>query len=148
MLTRFSDFDPTFSLFDELRRRMERVWEDFDEGSTPSLQAATVWPKVNLYDGGASFVLTADVPGLAEKDLQVTLHDGALTIAGERATKAPEGYAVHRQERGSVKFTRSLALPCKVDAENTTASVKDGVLMLTLRKAPEAQPRAIAIRAS
>lgn len=153
MLSRFSDLENTFALMDELRRRMDHVWEDFDpswQGTTtpsPRTLSASSWPRINVYDGGSNFVLKADVPGLSDKDVQVTLNEGGLSISGERKVAAPEGYSAHRQERSHVRFSRGLTLPCKVDPEHTTASVKNGVLTITLAKAPEAQPRQIAVRA-
>ena len=103
---------------------------------------------MNLHDAGAALVVQADVPGLAEKDLQISLNQDVLTISGERKVQAPEGYAVDRQERASVKFSRSFTLPTRVDGEKSTAEVKNGVLTVTLAKTPEAQPRQISVRAS
>jgi HSP20 family protein len=145
MSLRFGDYDRTFTLMDELRRRMNRVWDDVEEWPS-SPPTAGAWPRINLYDGGASLVLKADVPGLTEKDLSLTLDDGTLTLSGERKSDAPQGYSVHRQERGSARFARSIALPIKVDSEKTTATIKDGVLTVTLAKSPDAQPRQIAVR--
>jgi HSP20 family protein len=152
MLSRFSELENTFALMDELRRRMDRVWDDADPSwqratASPRSLSASVFPPINLFDAGASLVLKADVPGLSEKDVQVTLNGGGVFLSGERKVVPPEGYSAHRQERSHVKFSRSLALPCAVDPEKTTATVKDGVLTLTLTKAAEAQPRQIAVRA-
>ncbi len=153
MLSHFNDLQTTFTLMDELRRRMDHVWEDFDpswQGTPtpkPRTLSASSWPRINVYDGGAHLVLRADVPGLSDKDVQVTLHEGGLSLSGERKGAAPEGYAAQRQERVHVKFSRALTLPCKVDPEQTSASVKNGVLTITLAKAPEAQPRQITVRA-
>ena len=91
--------------------------------------------------------MKADVPGLSEKDVQVTLNERGLSLSGERKVVAPEGYSAHRQERSHVKFARSLQLPCKVNPDQASASVKNGVLTITLAKAAEAQPRQIAVRA-
>ncbi|WP_394834492.1 Hsp20/alpha crystallin family protein [Pendulispora rubella] len=154
MFNHFGFTSDPFSIFDDLRRRMDGLWQDFefDRGApawrTTSLAAAT-WPHVNLYDAGTQFVVHADVPGLRENDLQVHIGGGGntLSIGGARQSATPEGYSVHRQERGAVEFSRSFSLPCKVDAERITASVKDGVLTIELPKAPEAQPRQIAVRA-
>jgi HSP20 family protein len=149
MLTRFGDFDRTFALFYELRRRMDRAGtSDDDSDWAPSPFGVAAWPRVNVFDRGANLVLTADVPGLTEKDVQLTLGDGALTISGERKSDAPQGFAVHRRERGAAKFSRSFTLPFKVDAEKTIATIKDGVLTVSLAKTPETQPRQIAVRAS
>jgi HSP20 family protein len=151
MFPRFSDFENTVLLMDELRRRMDRVWEDVDPSwhgapATPGSLSASAFPRVNLFDAGSHLVLTADVPGLSEKDVQVTLNGTSLSISGERKVVAPEGYSVHRQERTHVRFSRSLTLPCTVNPEQTTATVKDGILTITLTKSAEAQPRQIAVR--
>jgi HSP20 family protein len=135
MLTRWADLDHSFALFDELRRRMDRAWD-----------AEDVTPRLAFFDDGAHFLVTADVPGLTDKDITITLHDGTLTIAGERKTAAPEGYEVHRKERTNTKLSRSITLPAKVDAEKTSATVKDGVLTVKLAKAESAKPRTIAVK--
>jgi HSP20 family protein len=146
MWNHVSDFDRTFSAFDELRRRLDRVWEDYDTGS-PAAYGAPAWPHVNVSDAGHALVFRADVPGLSEKDLEITLTPDTLTVSGERKRTAPEGYSVQRQERPFAKFSRSWTLPYKVDADQTNATLKDGVLTLTLTKAKEAQPRQITVRA-
>jgi HSP20 family protein len=148
MLSRVGDFDPTLTLMDELRRRMDRIWDDSDpawQGSSPRA-FSSVFPRINVYDGGASLVLKADVPGLSEKDVEITLNEAGLSLSGERKVAAPEGYSAHRQERGHVKFSRTLQLPCKVNPDQATAHVKNGVLTITLAKAAEAQPRQITVR--
>jgi HSP20 family protein len=146
MWTHLGDFDRTFALLDELlRRRVERPSSD-EASWAPDAFATDVWPRVNVRDAGASVVLEADVPGLSDKDLQVEVTGETLTLRGERKVEVPEGYSVHRRERGGFKFSRSFTLPHRIAADQTTASVKDGVLTLTLAKAPEAQPRQIAVR--
>jgi HSP20 family protein len=105
------------------------------------------FPRLSFADTGAGLVLEADLPGLGEKDVQLSIHQEVLTISGERKQDAPPGSYVHRQERRPVRFSRSFALPCKVDPEKSTASLKNGVLTLTLAKASEAQPRQITVKA-
>jgi HSP20 family protein len=151
MFSRFGYANRDFALLDEFRRRLDRVWEEMDpswsaDPSNASTHSSAAWPRVNLYDGGSNLVLKADVPGLSEKDVHVTLNESALSISGERKLTPPEGYSAHRQERTSFGFSRSLTLPCKVNPEQTQASVKNGVLTVTLAKAPEAQPRQIAVQ--
>jgi HSP20 family protein len=147
MLTRFGDFDTALGLMDELRRRMDRVWDDFEPDDAPWTLSSATWPRINVFDAGANLVLKADVPGMSDKDLSVSLQGDTLSISGERKQDAPTGYVAHRQERGAVRFARSLYLPCKVNAEQVSAAVRDGVLTITLHKAPEAQPRQITVRA-
>jgi HSP20 family protein len=151
MFSRFGDASRDFALLDEFRRRMDRVWDDMDSSwsGRPSARShsSSSWPRINLYDEGSNLVLKADVPGLSEKDVQVTLNESGLSISGERKVAPPEGYSAHRQERTSFTFSRSLTLPCKVNPEQTQALVKNGVLTVTLAKAPEAQPRQISVQA-
>ena len=155
MLTRWNtgwnDFDDMFSAMDRLRTYMDRVFEDtvgrpYNGGSRPFY--ADSWPRANLLDSGSTFILTAEVPGLSEKDIKLTLNQEVLTISGERKVVPPEGYSAHRQERGSVSFSRSFALPSRVDADRTSASVKNGILTVTLERAADAMPRQIAVNAS
>ena len=153
MFTRMNELDRTFDVLDELRRQMDRVWNDYDgswgtSGAPTQALSAASWPRFNVLDAGANLLLTADVPGLTEKDLEVTFQDNVITVSGQRKSPAPEGYAVHRRERPELQFSRSIALPVKVDADKTAATVKDGVLTITLAKAPEVRPRQIAVRAS
>jgi HSP20 family protein len=149
MWTRFGDVDRSFAVFDELRRRLDRVWEDFEPGEgAQGAGSATSWPRVNVFDAGSQIILEADVPGMSQKDLRLTVNESSLTLEGERRSDAPEGYSVHRQERGAIRFSRSFALPVKTDSEKCEATVKDGVLVVKLPKAQEAQPRQIQVRAS
>jgi HSP20 family protein len=85
---------------------------------------------------------------LSEKDVKLSLHQDVLSISGTRATEAPQGYSVHRMERPSVEFSRSFALPCKVDADRTSAVVRNGILTVTMEKASDAMPRQITVKAS
>ena len=140
------DFDSAFAfnMLDQLRRQMDRAFEDYDR----TAQATTTrnYPASNLYDTGAAFVITAEVPGLAEKDLDISATQDVVTVAGERKNDVPEGYSVHRSERPSVRFKRSYALPARIDPEKVSARLADGVLTLTLEKAAEVKPRQISIR--
>ncbi len=127
---------------------MDRVWDDYEPVAPDvGIFATSDWPRVNVYDAGQSLVLSADVPGVAEKDFNITLTPDGLTLSGERKTTVPEGYSAQRQERPAARFTRSWTLPYKVDADRTTATLKDGVLTITLAKAADAQPRQITVRA-
>lgn len=154
MLNRFTDFDRTFAALDDLRRRMDRVAEEYDVPARAHLRSDfdraprhAIGPRFHLFDVGSALVIKADLPGLAAKDLQISLNQDVLTLAAERRSDAPEGYMVHRKERSASVFSKSFTLPSKVDAERTFAVLKDGVLTLTLNKSADAQPRQIAVRA-
>jgi HSP20 family protein len=151
MLSRLTDFDRTFGVLDELRRQMDRAWDDFDGGVRTPAQAYYAngsWPRFDVEDTGANLVVSAELPGMTEKDLDVALEGGVLSVRGERKADAREGYTLLRRERPALRFARSVVLPVKVDAERTSATVKDGVLTITIAKAREAQPRKIAVRAT
>ena len=136
----WSDFDRTFAALDELRRRFE----------TPAARAGYPstrgWPRIAMDDTGSTVRVLAEVPGLSADSIGLELKQGVLTLSGKRPVPAPEGYSVHRQERPSVSFSRSLTLPAPVDPEKVKASVKDGILEVTLEKAETAKPRRISIK--
>ena len=156
MLTRWntgwSEFDEMFSAMNQLKNYMDRVFADTSGGHLAEGRAlpfsASAWPRTNLVDSGANLVLTAEVPGLSEQDINLTLNQDVLTISGERKVEPPEGYSAHRQERAAISFSRSFTLPCRVNTERANASVKNGILTVTLEKAAEAMPRQIAIKAA
>lgn len=143
MLTGWTEFDRTFGAIDELRRRMEHVFSQYDEGLYRHLAP---FPPTNLIDCGASLRLEAEVPGCTEKDLEISVTQGTIAISGERKLEPPAGYSVLRQERQGVKFSRSFELPCRIDPEKAEATVKDGVLRLELPKPAEAQPKKIQVK--
>jgi HSP20 family protein len=155
MFTRFDQFDRPFAMMDQLRRRMDRLLDEYEPAHNPAPGLADeverMWsgrfPHVTVVDQGSSLVLEADLPGLGEKDVQLSIHQDVLALSGERKSDAPQGYYVHRQERAPVKFSRSFTLPCKIDPEKSSATIKNGVLTVTLSKAAEATPRQIAIKA-
>ena len=152
MLTRWSNFgfgdvEATFAALEELRREVDQAFgSTFSQPTWASrLGTRSTWPLVALYDTGAELVVRADVPGFAERDIDVSLHQGVVTLRGVRKDDAPEGYVAHQRERGAAEFTRTFSLPCKVDPEKTTAELRDGVMTLTMAKAQEVQPRQIKV---
>jgi HSP20 family protein len=148
MLYRLEDLDRSFLAMDELRRRMDRLFEEYEpHGYQAEPAARGTWPRINVFDAGANLVIKAEVPGLSEKEVSITVNQDVLTLSGERRADVPEGFSVHRQERLPIRFSRSFTLPTKIDAEKTAASMKNGVLTITLGKAPEAQPRQISVNA-
>lgn len=159
MLTRWNDFNPlnrfrardlgdSFDSLDELRRQMNRLFFDLESGYPFAEPAGPGWPAVSVKDIGSALVVRADVPGLDPKKLELSVDGTTLTIKGEREDNVPKGYSVHRKERSAFSFARSFSLPAKIDAEQTSAEVKNGVLTVTLPKAKEAQPRQISVRTS
>jgi HSP20 family protein len=145
MFGSWNDFERTFAAMDELRRTVEQAYRA--EDALP-FERVTRWPRMTLWDGGSNLILKADLPGLTEKDLQLQLTQDVLTVSGERKSDAPEGYSVHRQERQPARFSRSFTLPYKVVGDSITATLENGVLTVTLPKAPESQPRQITVKSA
>ena len=127
------------SSFDEMRREMDRLFYDFNRDLWPA------GPEFRLEEKESELVITAELPGVAEKDLDITLERGTLTVRGERRDTTPEGYKAVRRERRSMKFSHSYSLPARVDSEKATARLEDGVLVLTLPKAEESKPKQIPV---
>jgi HSP20 family protein len=148
----WNDVDEMFSVLNDLRATMDRVFEDPVGGRAWTNRALPTfggtWPRANLIDAGQTLIVAAEVPGLSDKDIKLSLNQDVLTLAGERKADAPEGYLVHRQERPAPRFSRSFALPCAVNPDRASATVKDGILTVTLEKAQEAMPRQISVKAS
>ena len=152
MLTRWFDWGDLewardLAELDTLRREMDRLFADRSP-SRPRRAMPTSFPRIGLFDAKEQLVLRAELPGVAESDLDISVEEGVLSLRGTRKVELPKGYTVHRQERPETSFARSFALPCRVDADKATASLKNGVLTLQLPKAPEVKPRQITVKAS
>ena len=152
MLVRFNDRSrfPAFGAarglpVSSLRRELDRLFGDLERA--PSFAAPST-PAVSFADTGEALTLRAEVPGLAEKDLEISVTANVLTVKAARKVEAPEGYAAHRRERQGFSFTQSYELPVRIDPEKVQASLKQGVLTLTLPKAAEAQAKRVTVSAT
>jgi HSP20 family protein len=133
--------------FDELRRELDRVGFDFDRGGFGFGLDREVWPTVSVSDRGSAWELRAELPGLTEKDIELTANADSVTLKAERKLEPPARHTVHRRERAAFRLARTFSLPTKIDPGKVEAALKNGVLTVTLAKAPEAQPRQIAVKA-
>lgn len=133
-----------YGTFGELRRHMARVLDELDR--TPGMPAGA--PQLTLEDTGEALRVRGELPGFAREDIDVQIEQRTLTIRGRREVKAPEGYVAHLRERSAMQVARAVTLPCRIDPDKTSAIYKDGVLTLTLPKAPEERPRRVEVRAS
>jgi HSP20 family protein len=142
-----SDIDRVFNAMGLLRGRFDNIFSEFDRtvGYGKDWSVVGNYPRTNLYDKGNSFELVAEVPGMSSADLDVKIQGNYLEISGKRQVETPDGYRTHRNERGSASFTRSLTLPSEVDSSKVSATLKDGLLVLTLPKSEAAKPRQISI---
>jgi len=148
MWSRWSDIDRMFNAMNLLQTRMDRIFNDY--GMSRPFPAAWIaaenMPKTNLYDLGDNFEVVAEVPGFAKENLNIKIQGNYLEISGTHEADAPEGYAVHRVERGNTSFNRSFTLPSDVDSEKVEAKLRNGLLVLTLPKAEAAKPKQISIK--
>ncbi len=105
-------------------------------------------PQVDIGESQHNYTITVEVPGVQEKDIDLTLIDGTLTIRGEKRDEHEEkDKHFHRVERSYGSFQRMLSLPSDADENTVKAKFKDGVLSITIAKDPQAKPavRKIAI---
>jgi len=152
MLVRFND-RASFPVFGAsrsfpvatLRRELDRLFGDLERAPTFGPAAA---PAVTFEDTGDALKLRVELPGLSEKDIDIDVTAKVLTVKAARKAEAPEGYTAHRRERQSFSFAQSYELPTRIDPEKVQASIKQGVLTLTLPKAVEVQPKRVTVSAT
>jgi HSP20 family protein len=135
-----------------LRREMDRVFDRFFDWE-PGWAAPEVggeWaPKVDLSETKDAFLVRAEIPGVEQKDIQLSLQDQMLTIKGEKAKEKEEkAEHYHRMESSYGSFVRAMRLPSAVEGSKVMASFKDGVLTVTLPKTPAAKGTTIPIKAA
>ncbi len=145
-VSNWSPLDQFVSLRNEINRLFDYPLAGFDGGS----EAFNAWaPALDLYEDKDNLVVTAEVPGIKKEDIDISLHDGNLTIAGERKVEKQYGEnETQRSERFFGRFQRTVSLPKAVDGNAVKASYKDGILTVTLPKAPEAKPKQIEVNVS
>lgn len=127
---------------------MNRLFNSlFDSPTSANRQALRRWiPAMDLVETDGQFVLTADLPGMSESDVDIEVTDNVLTISGERKSGHEDRKAgYHRVERSYGSFRRTVALPEGVDPESVTATFANGVLEVTIPKPVQQQPRKVQI---
>lgn len=131
-VSRTESMNPLAAFHEEMNRLFDDFWRDFD-GVGTSLMPSIGFPRVEVTESERDVQVEAELPGLEEKDVDVTLHNGVLTIRGERQNGREDK---HRRisERYYGRFERRIALPAEVEAEKVTASFRKGVLTVTLPK--------------
>ena len=103
------------------------------------------FPAINVYAHQDGVVITAELPGVRQDDLEITVHRDTITLRGERRDQAQDARAYHRRERGHGPFARTFGLPFQVDPEKVDAKLVDGVLTLTLERPEQDKPRRIRV---
>jgi HSP20 family protein len=138
---------PSFDRWATLRDELNSLFEPPSMGNLArQTQLFSGWsPALDLYQNSDNVVAVLEVPGMRKEDIDISLQEGMLTIAGERQSSSGEGENAERTERFSGKFRRSITLPTQVDAAKVSATYKDGVLTVTLPKAEEAKPKKVEV---
>ena len=146
-----SNYEP-WSLLDRFQQQLNRLSNEQSLVGNGDNDASNIvtshWrPAVDIKEEQDRFLITADLPGVDPKEIEITMDNGVLTIKGERSSEATEekdGYK--RVERVSGTFYRRFSLPDTADAERIEATGKDGVLQIVLPKHEKVQPRRIEVR--
>jgi HSP20 family protein len=127
-----------------LRRQMNRLFDYLPAAEEPTFEW---WPAVNVAETPETVVVTAEVPGLEPKEIEISVVGDTLTIRGEkRFEKEEKGKTWYRREIAAGKFTRFFTLPSPVDAEHVDATSKAGVLVITLPKRVDARAKKIEVK--
>ncbi len=130
------------SIWDEMRAFSEALWGDSD--------LVRVFPRTDVVEYGDRYEMKLDLPGFKQKDVEIRVKDGVLTVAStheetnEKNVNEEAKYLM--RERRSLSFERSFRLPKDTKEDGIEASFSDGVLTINLPRKPEAQPRTIAIK--
>ena len=136
---------PTFGRLSDLRDEIDRLFDSPLTELTRTSQLLSGWtPALDVYEEKDSFVVKSELPGMRKEDIEVSFHDGSLSISGERKSESKhEDAEVYRAERYFGRFQRSVSLPATVNPDKVKAAYKDGVLTITLPKTEEAKPKRI-----
>jgi HSP20 family protein len=131
------DASPLFTLHREMNRLFDDVFRSFD---TPSLLGGRgAWPQIEVQDADSEYRVTAELPGLEEKDVEVLFEDGVLILRGEKRAEAEDRSRAF-SERVYGRFERRLALG-DIDEKRLQAKFRNGVLTVTAPKSEQSQSR-------
>lgn len=135
----------TWDPFDVMRQMLD--WDPWRETTARSGGSDLFVPQFDVKETKDGYVFKADLPGIDEKDLDISVTGNRLTVSGRREfEEKQEGEQYFAIERRSGTFSRSFTLPDGVDTEHVDADLRDGVLTVHLAKRPEVQPRKISIK--
>ncbi|MBN2494707.1 MAG: Hsp20/alpha crystallin family protein [Deltaproteobacteria bacterium] len=136
---------------DDLISRMNRMQREMEDRFRnlwryPS-SATNVYPPMNVYDDGESFIVRAELPGVDPASLDISVAGDTLTVKGKRELESGDDKSsYHRRERSRGEFRRAFTMPDHVDNANVVASAKHGVLEIRLPRAEQAKQRKIEVK--
>ena len=128
----------------QARREMDRLFDSL--GGLTGFRTAGVYPAINVSETGEAILVRAELPGVKPEDLDVTVENNTLMLAGKREVESESNdVSYHRREREWGSFRRSFDLPTRVASESVNARYHNGILTIELPKAAEVRPKQIAI---
>jgi HSP20 family protein len=135
--------------FASLRKEMDRLFERVGDWDLPEMRTFGDWtPSLDISETKDALTVKAEIPGIDSKDISVSLDGQVLTIKGEKKhEKEEKDEQYYRTERAYGAFARTVRLPTSVDASKVTASYKNGLLTVTMPKAPGAKGNLIPVKA-
>ncbi|MET0529195.1 MAG: Hsp20/alpha crystallin family protein [Microvirga sp.] len=134
--------DPFMTLHREMNRLFDDVFRGFDMPSFGSMSRTGVgWPHMEVVDNDKDVCISAELPGMEDKDVEVLMQDGVLTIRGEKKSEIEDKERAF-SERAYGRFERRIPLAWEVEEDKIEASFKNGVLIITMPKAPQAAAQA------
>jgi HSP20 family protein len=135
--------------FTSLRREIDDLFNDFTRGWPSVGRVSELTPSMDVAETDKEIEITAELPGLQEKDVQVNVSDNVLTIKGEKKAEKEEKDKNYRLfERSYGSFSRTLELPAGTDPDAIKASISSGVLKVTVPKAAPAQVKKVQVKAA
>lgn len=134
-------------LIDAVRREVDDLVGRIQDSDVWTDEASSFAPRADVAETDKQFEIMMDLPAMTPEDFNIEIHEGRLSISGERYTEQKsEGKTFHRIERQYGKFRRTFNLGLEVEAEHVTAEYKDGVLRLVVPKSQKAQPKKIQVK--
>jgi HSP20 family protein len=137
-------FNDPFQALLDLQRALEA------RSASNWLQDATAsrgpFPPINVFRQGDDLLAIIELPGVDKNDLQIQAKENTIRLSGKKTITYPEGASVHRRERISGEFDRTLSIPVQLDPDRIKAEYKDGILALFLPRAEQDKPRSITIK--
>jgi HSP20 family protein len=143
-ITKWQPYSDLVNMYDRWNRYLG---EDFLDESSKSGLTPSVWrPMTDIYETKEAYIFKTELPGFKKEDIKVEFSGDTLTLRGERKQEEEtKDESCHRMERSYGMFERQFTVPKNVDAKKIDASLKDGILMLTIPKVEEAKTKAIPI---
>ena len=135
--------DPFEMLFGFQRALENRLASEWLGTSTAAMGT---YPPVNVFQQGDDLVAIVELPGLRKEDLNIQAKESTIRIAGQKTINYPENVSLHRRERLSGVFDRTLVVPMQIDTDRIQAEYQDGLLALFIPRAEKDKPRTIEVR--